>query len=110
MGFNLPRLFEWGCWPKAMVPTIPPIFPVEEINLPPLEKYHILDLLVVGNGGLLMLVCSNVHISEGFSIFGNVFNTAFGISHRFVIPIKGCKVMDSFVLLAGFEFSVDVYG
>ena len=47
---------------------------------------------------------------RGFSIFGNTFNTAFGVSQKFVTPIKGCRVMDSFVLLAGFEFSVDAYG
>ena len=46
----------------------------------------------------------------GGSIFGNTFNTTFGVSHRFVTPIKGYRVMDSFVLLAGFEFSVNVYG
>ena len=57
-----------------------------------------------------MLVCSNMHVSEGFSIFGNTFNTAFGVSHRFVTPIKGWRVMDSFVFLASFEFLVDVYG
>ena len=57
-----------------------------------------------------MIACSNVHVSGGFSIFGNTFNTAFGVSHRFVTPIKGCRVMDSFMLLVGFEFSVDVYG
>ena len=34
----------------------------------------------------------------------------FGVFHRFVTPIKGCRVMDSFVLLAGFNFLVDVYG
>ena len=85
-----------------MVPTMPPFFR--------LEKYHILDLLVVGNERLLMLACSNVHIFVGFSIFGNAFNTAFRVSHKFVTPIKGCRVMDSFVLLAGFEFSVVVYG
>ena len=44
-----------------------PLFLVGEISLPRLEKYHMLDLLVVGNGGMLMLVCSNVHVSEGFS-------------------------------------------
>ena len=93
-----------------MVPTMPPLFPVGEINLPWLEKYRSLDLLVIGNGGPLMFVCSNVHISGGFSIFGNTFNTAFGVSHKLVTPIKGCKVMDFFVLLAGFEFSMDVYG
>ena len=68
------------------------------------------DLLVIGNGGPLILTCSNVHVSRGFSIFGNAFSTTFGVSHRFVTPIKGYRVMDSFVLLAGFEFSVDVYG
>ena len=51
-----------------------------------------------------------MHVFGGFSIFGNTFSTAFGVSHRFVTPIKGYRVMYSFVLLAGFEFSVDVYG
>ena len=51
-----------------------------------------------------------MHVSGGFSIFGNTFNKAFRVSHRFVTPIKSCRVMDSFVQLAGFEFSVDVYG
>ena len=46
----------------------------------------------------------------GFSIFWNTFNTDFGLYYRFVTPIKGCRVMDSSVLLAGFEFLVDVYG
>ena len=57
-----------------------------------------------------MIACSNMHVSGGFSIFGNTFNTAFGVSHRFVTPIKGCRPMHSFVLLTGFEFSMDVYG
>ena len=33
-----------------------------------------------------------------------------GVSHSFETPIKGCKVMGSFVLLAGFELSVGMYG
>ena len=57
-----------------------------------------------------MLGCSNVHVSGGFSIFSNTFKMTFEVSHRFVTPIKGYKVMNSFVPLAGFEFSVDVYG
>ena len=57
-----------------------------------------------------MLVCSNVHVSGGFYIFGNTFNMAFRVSHRFVTPIKGCRVMNFFVPMAGFEFLVDVYG
>ena len=57
-----------------------------------------------------MLACSNVHVSGGFSIFGNTFNTAFGVSHRFVTPIKGYRELNYFVPLAGFEFLVDVYG
>ena len=51
-----------------------------------------------------------MHVSRGFSIFDNTFNTAFRVSHMFVTPIKGYRVMNSFVPLAGFEFSVDVYG
>ena len=34
----------------------------------------------------------------------------FRVSHRFETPIKGYRVIDSFVLLAGFEFSVGMYG
>ena len=44
-----------------------------------------------------MLVCSNVHVSGEFSIFGNAFCTAFGVSHGFVTPIKGYGVMDFYV-------------
>ena len=33
----------------------------------------------------------------------------FRVSHRFETFIKGCKVMDSSMLLAGFEFSVGMY-
>ena len=34
----------------------------------------------------------------------------FGVSHRFETLIKVCRVLDSFMLLASFEFSVGVYG
>ena len=34
----------------------------------------------------------------------------FWVFQRFVTPIKGCRVMDSFMLLASFKFLVDVYG
>ena len=53
-----------------------------------------------------MLVCSNARVIRGFSIFGSTFNAASGFPHRFETPIKGCRVMDSFVVLAGFEFSM----
>ena len=58
--------------PKAMVPTMPPFFPVRGFSLPYLEKFRIFYFLVVGNGGPLMLACSNMHISEGggVSFFG----------------------------------------
>ena len=57
-----------------------------------------------------MLACSNVHVSGGFSILANAFSMAFGVSHGFITLIKGCRVTDSFMSLADFEFSVDVYG
>ena len=63
--------------PKAMVPIMPPFFPAREISLPQLEKYRMLDLFVIENGGTLMLVCSNVRVSGGFPIFGKTFNTDF---------------------------------
>ena len=95
---------------KAMVPTMPPVFPAGVISLLRLEKYRILDLLVVGNGGSLMLVCSNEHVTEGFSILVTHLMRLFGVSHKFEIPITSYRVIDSFVLLAGFEFSVGMYG
>ena len=70
-------LLNMGDGPKVMVPTMLPLFLVGEISLPQLEKYHILDLFVVGNGGPLMLMCSNARVTRGFSIFGNTFNAAF---------------------------------
>ena len=77
VSFDLSGPFEYECWAKSHGTHNAPIFPAGEISLPRLEKYRILDLLVVGNGGLLMLVCSNARITEGFSIFGNTFNAAF---------------------------------
>ena len=77
MGFGMSGPFEYGCWAKGHGTRNAPLFPAREIRLLWLEKYRILDLLVVGNGGPLMLVCSNVRITRGFSIFGNTFNAAF---------------------------------
>ena len=51
-----------------------------------------------------MIACSKVHVSRGFSIFGNAFNTTFVVSHGFVTPIKGCRVTDSFMSLVGLSF------
>ena len=79
--------------PKAKVPTTPPLFPAGEISLPWLEKCRTLDLLVFGNRGPLMLVCSITHVTGVFSIFGDTFSAAFVVSHRFETPIKGRKVM-----------------
>ena len=56
-----------------------------------------------------MLACSNVHVSRGFLFLVTHF-IRFWVSHMFVTPIKGYRVMNSFVPLAGFEFLVDVYG
>ena len=110
MGFDSSRPSEWGCWAKSHGTHNVPLFSVREFSLPRLEKYRIFYLLVVGNGGLLMLACSNVHVSRGFSIFGNAFSIVFGVSHGFVTPIKGFRVTDSCMPLAGFEFSMGVYG
>ena len=46
----------------------------------------------------------------GFFIFGNAFSMTFGVSHGFVTLIKDCKVTDSFMSLASFEFLENVYG
>ena len=57
-----------------------------------------------------MLVCSNVQVFRGFSIFGNTFNATFWGFPQVRNPIKDCRMMDSFMPLAGFEFSVGMYG
>ena len=77
-----------------MVPTMPlPNFLAREFDIPRLEKYRVFDMFVVENGGLLMLACSNVHVSRKFSIFGIAFSIFFGVSHWFVTSIKGCRVV-----------------
>ena len=48
-------------------------------------------------------------LPEGFLFLVTHLMRLFGVSHRFKTPIKGSRVMDSFVLLAGFEFSVGMY-
>ena len=62
---------------RPWYPQCPLFFSAEEISLSRLEKYRILDLLVVGNGEPLILVCTNVRVTKGFSIFGNTFNADF---------------------------------
>ena len=52
-----------------------------------------------------MLVSFNARVTGGYSIFGNTFNVAFGVSYKFETLIKCCTLMGSFILLAGFEFS-----
>ena len=51
-----------------------PLFPAGEVSLPRLEKENVCGWLGVGNNGLLMLVCSNVGITEEFYIFGVTFD------------------------------------
>ena len=51
-----------------------PLFPTREGSLPRLEKENVCDWLGMGNSGPLMLVCSNVRITEEFSIFGVTFD------------------------------------
>ena len=53
-----------------------PLFPAGEVSLPRLEKENMYDWLGVRNSGQLMQVCSNVRITEEFSIFGVTFDAA----------------------------------
>ena len=88
-----------------------PFFSAREVSFPWMEKYRFFYLLVVGRGGPLMLMCFNAWITGGFSIFWVThLMRFFGVSHRFETLVKCCRVMDSFMLLASFEFSVCVYG
>ena len=57
-----------------------------------------------------MLVVPTRTLPGGFLFLVTHLMRLFEVSHRFETPIKGCRVMDSFVLLAGSEFSVGTHG
>ena len=63
-------------WAKIYGTHNAPFFLVGEFDLPRLEKYCVFNLFFVGNGGPLMLECSNVHVFEESSIFENAFSMA----------------------------------
>ena len=69
MGLSQPGPVGWRVWAKAHSTHNALIFPAGEGSLPRLEKENICDWLSVGNSGLLMLVFSNVCITEEFSFF-----------------------------------------
>ena len=102
VGFDPSGPSKWGCWVKSHGAKSHGTHNALFLRLgssvfPRLEKYRVFDLFVIGNGGPLMLACSNVHVSEEFSIFGNTFCTNFRVSHGFVTPIKGCMVTDFYI-------------
>ena len=67
---------------KAMVHA--PLFPAGEISLPLLEKDRTLDLLVVGNGVPLILVCVQTSaLSRGFLFLVPHLMWFFGVSGWF---------------------------
>ena len=77
LGFDSLRPSKWRCLAKIHGTHNAQFFPAGEFYLPWLEKYRVFSLVVVGNGGPLMLACSNVHVSGEFSIFGITFSTTF---------------------------------
>ena len=54
--------------------------------------FYFIFLAIVGNGGPLMLACSNADVFKEYTIFGVAFSTDFLVSPWFVTSIKGCKV------------------
>ena len=78
VGFDPSGPSEWGYLSsKAMVPTMPLFFRLGRSIFPDWKNTVFFNLLVVGNGGPLILVRSNVHVSEEYSIFGNAFCMTF---------------------------------
>ena len=65
-----PKAMGHKPWSKSHGTHNAPIFSAEEFDLSQLEKYHVFVLFVIGNGGSLMLACSNVQLTGEFSIFG----------------------------------------
>ena len=82
MGFSLPGPIGWRVWAKAYGTHNAPLFSARVVVLPWLGKENIWDLPDMGISGPLMLVCSNVHITRGFPIFGITFNAALWGSHE----------------------------
>ena len=84
-------LLARGSGPKPMVPTIPP-FSSWEGSLPRMAKENVCDWLSVGNSVLLMLVRSNVRITDEFSnFFVSHLMQLFGILLRLGVFIKGLQ-------------------
>ena len=69
MGFSQPGPVCWRVWAKAHGTHNAPLFHAGKGSLPLLEKENVGDWVSVGNIGLLMLVCSNVHITGNFLVF-----------------------------------------
>ena len=78
LGFDPFGSSEWRCWAKIHGTHNALIFPTREFDLPRLEKYCAFYLVVIENGGPLMLACSNMHVfGDNCSIFGIAFSAAF---------------------------------
>ena len=77
LGFDPFVPSTWRCWAKIHDTHNAPIFSFGEFDLPRLEKYCVFYLVVVGNGGPLMLACSNAHVSGECTISGIAFSTVF---------------------------------
>ena len=93
LGFDPFGPSTWRCWAKIHGTHNAPLFPSREFDILRLEKYRAFYLVVIGNGGPLMLACSNMHVSGEFTIYGVALSTTFRVSHWFVTSIKGCKVL-----------------
>ena len=89
-----------GVGPKDTVPTMPPFLRLGRPVFPDWKNIVFLICLCVPTRALL----------EGFLFLVTHLMRLFGVSHRFETPITGYRVMDSFVLLVGFEFSMGMYG
>ena len=77
LGFGPFRISTWRCWAKIHSTHNASLSPSGEFDLHRLEKYYVFDLVVVGNGGPLMLACSNMHVSGEYTIYGIAFSTDF---------------------------------
>ena len=105
-------LLNGDAGPKAMVPIMPPFF---RLGSPVFPGWKNTVFFIAcrwergggggggGGGGVNAYLFQRARF-QGFSIFCNAFSTAFGVSHGFVTPIKCCRMTDSFMSLAGYEF------
>ena len=95
MGFDLSGPSKWGCWAKSHDTHNAPIFSGWGVQCSPARKIpYFLSSCLWEQGTVNDCMFQRASFRR---VFGDAFNTDFGVSHGFVTPIKGCRVTDFYL-------------